>query len=441
VDQPDLQIEKSQLPQVIEPSKTVGKKRSCCYRLCCAYGRCCTNIYFWACGVYLVYTCQALSADYCWEVKIHEGQCRISNINDQYVALAAVHTFNAFQYLSCWAPFMKLHASLPAQTKFLLLFPECMNVVEGSMYLYSSLSYERIEKSTACEEDPKCDAEMFLHHWETAAASVECLASLFWCYSFYVVFNIETPKELGPCQRFLWAICDPELHSALLLVVGSVIYIIYYYQVDTYPDHYDTNMLWETGDIIYFIGALLYLTSAMKLCGCFYFVTLPGWTDDWYEVDCGIEPVIESGPRLGGQEEEGRNNSRFTLGSEAGSDIVGDAARDSKILEDSSEFDEEQAQVRKSSIISKNKKGNSSSTNKSSNFTYNPIGVSNVDDEVRGTEDKEVSHVKKIKSQGGQSRTPEGQQAKNRSNEENGSIFSGSGSGVGKPSQSRAALV
>lgn len=261
----------------------------CNYRLKCAFARCLKDIYFWACIVYLVYTCQALAVDYCEYVKIYENQCEILIINNQFIALAAVHVFNAFQFLACWIPFMKEteHLQLSKATKFKLLLPEFMNIIEGCMYLLSALSYQRIQNNLNCQTDLKCRDEMFLHHWETSAASVECFASLLWCYSWYFVFNIDImPYQLNLKDKVIWALFDPELYSAILLVIGSIVYIVYYLQVDEYPNHYDTNMLWEVGDVIYFIGAVLYLISSMKLCGCFYFVTwLPGWLDDWQEID------------------------------------------------------------------------------------------------------------------------------------------------------------
>jgi hypothetical protein len=74
-----------------------------------------------------------------------------SPVYKQYEFLAAVHLFNAFQYLYLWRPWFRAHAA--ARTRLFLacvLLPELLNVLEASLYLRTATRYMAVQSNPAC---------------------------------------------------------------------------------------------------------------------------------------------------------------------------------------------------------------------------------------------------------------------------------------------------
>ena len=250
--------------------------------------------YFWANVVYLVYTCQALGVDYCsathpdvlapapapaaGRVWVEAPQCAEtgdSPVYRQYVALAAMHLVNAFQYLWLWRPWFKEHAA--HHSAFFLaciLAPELLNITEASLYLHTALRYEGVQKTPRCVAGPgnpgwfACPELLQLHAQELYASLIELVASFLWFWSW-----ASTAEHGLPGRGYtLW---DLDLHSSYLLIVGSLIYTVYNYQITFRPQSYGSNTVYKAADVIYFVGAALYMGASLRDCDCWFWVNVP----------------------------------------------------------------------------------------------------------------------------------------------------------------------
>jgi hypothetical protein len=248
------------------------------WRLKLGLTKCLTDAYFISSFTYVIYTIQALMIDFCDDVAIFEHQCDDKVLNVQYVILASLHVFNAFQYFAAWIPWMKMNEKAAWALKLIFIFPEFLNIIEGSLYLYSATTYQSIADSQRCSIDVHCPKSMRMHYIESVAASIECVASCFWVYAWYYIFRLEN-EGLRKRDKLKILLCDPEFYSVAALVAASVLYIWYYEQVDRHPRKFGRSVLNEKGDVIYFLGALCFLISSMKICGVFFFVHLPGWDE------------------------------------------------------------------------------------------------------------------------------------------------------------------
>ena len=261
-----------------------------------------TSPYVWANLVYLCYTCEALAVDFC-SVSLHPDELRLvpapapapgsspspapprlvwrvvesvfcaeraadSPVYKQYIALASVHLVNAFQYMYLWRPWFAAHAR--HHTRLFLacvLLPEWLNVLEASLYLRTATSYARVQAAPAClasSSNPgweRCPGLLQLHREELVAALVELLASFVWFWSWLATYARAPGRGLT-----LW---DLDCHSSILLVVGSTIYTVYNMQIMRQPESYGSNTLFKSADILYFVGAVLYLLASLRDCGVF----------------------------------------------------------------------------------------------------------------------------------------------------------------------------
>lgn len=244
--------------------------------------------YFYACLVYLVYTIQTIAVDYCRffhaDVLAGEGdyagapgtavpspQCREtgdSPLNRQYVGLAAVHFVNAFQYAAAWGPWLREHGRVkPVWFVAALLAPEALNVIEAALYLRASTTYAAISLEPACAEGPTwyaCADLGWLHRLELTAACIELVASGFWLWSWAAT------HEAGPGRG--WTPRDLDCWSSLLLVGGSVLYVVFNVQITSRPETYRANRLYKVADATYFVGAILYFLASLRDAGCFFWL-------------------------------------------------------------------------------------------------------------------------------------------------------------------------
>ena len=252
--------------------------------------------YFWANVVYVVYTCQALGVDYCsvthpdvlapapapapagamaWVEAPQCAETGDSPVYRQYVALAAMHLVNAFQYLWLWRPWFRENAA--QHSAFFLaciLAPELLNITEAALYLHTSLQYEGVQKTPRCMASPDnptwfaCPELLQLHAQELYASLIELVASFLWFWSW-----ASTAEHGLPGRGYsLW---DLDLHSSYLLIAGSLIYTVYNYQITFQPQSYGSNTVYKAADVIYFVGAALYMFASLRDCDCWFWVNVP----------------------------------------------------------------------------------------------------------------------------------------------------------------------
>ena len=250
--------------------------------------------YFWANVVYVVYTCQALGVDYCstahpdvlapapapaaglvWREAPQCAETGDSPVYRQYVALAALHLVNAFQYLWLWRPWFRDNAA--RHSAFFLacvLAPELLNITEASLYLHTALQYEGVQRTPRCVAGPDnpawfaCPELLQLHQQELFASLIELVASFLWFWSWASTAEHELPGR----GYSLW---DLDLHSSYLLIVGSLIYTVYNYQITFQPQSYGSNAVYKAADVIYFVGAALYMFASLRDCDCWFWLNVP----------------------------------------------------------------------------------------------------------------------------------------------------------------------
>lgn len=107
---------------------------------------------------------------------------------------------------------------------------------------------------------PQCDqlfsgVTEYVHHMETAAAGVEVVAAFGWAYTWWLTY----PRTPGRG----WTLDDPDVWGLIFIVVPSIVYMVYNIAIIRNPDEYGSNMLYQTGDVLYAIGAFAYLFGAV----------------------------------------------------------------------------------------------------------------------------------------------------------------------------------
>jgi len=126
---------------------------------------------------------------------------------------------------------------------------------------YTSFLYPQCNEYTS-------DVTMRVHRLETAAALLEVVAACGWTYTWWLTY----PRRLGRG----WTLDDPDFWAVVFIVVPSLVYVAYNFQIVRDPSLYGTDMLYSTGDILYACGASCYLAAALRDDGWFWFMPSAG---------------------------------------------------------------------------------------------------------------------------------------------------------------------
>lgn len=132
-----------------------------------------------------------------------------------------------------------------------LIIPDYLNVVEASLYLYSSRLY-------FISQDNYDPTTILTHYLETAAAVVELFAAVGWAWQWYVLVQ-RFPKR----GRGLF-LTDVELWAQVTIVVGGVVYVVYNVQILLDPSKYGDYLMYMKADWIYLLNAWLYVMAGSR---------------------------------------------------------------------------------------------------------------------------------------------------------------------------------
>jgi hypothetical protein len=114
-----------------------------------------------------------------------------------------------------------------------------------------------------------------MHRLELAASLIETVASFGWAWSWWAT------HERGPGRGL--SIYDLDAWSTALLIAASIVYLTYNCQITRAqgegwwgvhhdPNNYAHNALFVSADVMYFVGACLYLFASMRDCDCWFWL-------------------------------------------------------------------------------------------------------------------------------------------------------------------------
>jgi hypothetical protein len=313
-----------------------------CARVLASLKACATSNYFWACLVYLIYTMQVISIDYC-SVAIGKSRTVTLNstaydsngdpyyydsiytapsplcdttgyttINRQWVAAGCTHLISAVLYTAAWWPFFA-DARRRANPLFVaaVMLPEVLNIVEACLYLFTATLYAPISIDEECAASYWCARYMGLHRLETAAASISLIAAFLWLWQWWATHVRAPYRGLSPF--------DVDVYSQILLIAPSIIYVVYNATVLHYPPDYEDDFLYVKADVVFFVGSVLYMLGALRDLDFFFWLPWPG---------CG--QVLEAAPGAAPSAAAGDAETKNALAAGAGAD-AGDIKDESKV--------------------------------------------------------------------------------------------------------------
>jgi hypothetical protein len=72
---------------------------------------------------------------------------------------------------------------------------------------------------------------------------------------------------------------DPDTIAYLTTNIASIMYFIYYIQVNVQPEQYASNMLYAYADVLYLVSAIYYVLTSLRDDHWFWFLPLAGQYD------------------------------------------------------------------------------------------------------------------------------------------------------------------
>lgn len=69
---------------------------------------------------------------------------------------------------------------------------------------------------------------------------------------------------------------DPDTVAYTLTTLSSFVYITYNVRILIYPDEYEENTMYYSGDIMYFVGAVFYLLASIRDDGWLWWLPVAG---------------------------------------------------------------------------------------------------------------------------------------------------------------------
>ena len=201
-----------------------------------------------------------------------EAAAILSDINNLYIGAGVIHFVNAFQYYHSWLPSGFRWYSV-------VMIPEYLNMLGAGIYMYTATLYPE------CGEY-ESEVTLRVHKLETAAAVIEVFAALGWFTTWYLTF----PRKAGRG----WTLDDPDLWGNVLIIAPSIVYLVYNVNILQDPTQYGTDLLYEKGDLIYAIGAFLYLACALRDDGWLFFMPEAGRLPGGWGAKPPIPPPMDS---------------------------------------------------------------------------------------------------------------------------------------------------
>lgn len=215
--------------------------------------------------VYVIYSLGMILIDYCgWNLETQ-------NIN--YVIFGFIHLCNAMMYLYVW-----MDAKRSIFTWFVLA--DWLNVLGALLYLITAFLYPYEYTS----DDDNADYTIqftIVRYLELLASFVEVIAAFGWNYQWYVVYIEEYRTSRHTTIGRGLTLDDPDLWANITIDIGALYYL--YYNISLFVmkfDNYDTNYIFVTGDIFYFINSLIYTVASLRDCDVFWYLPTAGiWPD------------------------------------------------------------------------------------------------------------------------------------------------------------------
>lgn len=175
-------------------------------------------------------------------------------VNRMYIAAATIHVVNAFMYAWVWRGIDE-----PIAFTSPIMFPEYLNIIESSLYLYSATRYSSI---TTYGVDAYSTTEALnVHKVEFTAAMVNLAASVGWVLTWWATRTIKPGRGA--------TLDDPDVWANIFIVVPSLIYVAYNAQVNAWPSFYAYDQLYQVGDCMYLAGAVFYVLCGLRDDGWF----------------------------------------------------------------------------------------------------------------------------------------------------------------------------
>jgi hypothetical protein len=142
-------------------------------------------------------------------------------------------------------------------------YPEFLNILGAALYLYTANAYAK-KKVTGPGRFLDGDT-LAIHKVDAAAAVVELAASFGWLHVWWVT------HERGPGRGL--TLDDPEFIALALLASAYLLYVPYNAVVVAQPASYFGNpalgAVFQSGDVLYFVGAFMFLLVSFRDSGFF----------------------------------------------------------------------------------------------------------------------------------------------------------------------------
>ena len=192
----------------------------------------------------------------------------VARTNSLFITAASIHLCNALMYSAVWPWSGALNPASGKPWTFLswVQYPELFNVIEASLLLYSVSMYSK-EKVTGLGR--YLDATTLTNHKvQLAAALAQLAAALGWWHVFLHTHEHAPGRGL--------TLDDPEFLALIFVLVPSILYVVYYASVVVDPMNFRNfrinqaiNAVFESGDVLYFLGAFMYAVTSFRDSGFF----------------------------------------------------------------------------------------------------------------------------------------------------------------------------
>lgn len=213
-----------------------------------------TSRYLFACAVYLVYSVAM--------VLIPDPSISPSDKDRLYFLFGIIHLVNSFMFIWTWEDksfFDKV------------MIPEYFNVAGALLYLWSSTLYGHDYVSD--DDDAGYSSSFYFERkLEFTASIIEIFAAFGWIYSWHVEYLELIARVPGPIPGRGWTFDDPDLTANITIAIAAIIYFVYNLQLMLQYNLYETNKLYQLGDKVYLINAVIYCIAALRDCSWFWFL-------------------------------------------------------------------------------------------------------------------------------------------------------------------------
>ena len=189
---------------------------------------------------------------------IHSSDIHDRIIGQNHVLLSMARVLLSIMFIMTWNRSRSWCDSL--------LLPDYLDLFASIWFVFSCFLYEKVVDVNSAV------GETVIRRIEAGAWFIELLASIGWCFSWYVHYLQQYSSAKEPLVNRGWTLDDPDIMALLTNLATSGIFFVINMSLLLEVDHSVVSDMLTLGDSIFIFNAWIYFIVSIRDCDVLWFL-------------------------------------------------------------------------------------------------------------------------------------------------------------------------